>query len=562
MMNPSAAVDVEELQQPGSGEAQSSVGILGWLGFVVLNFAAWGFIGLSSTILWQIGLGACAIYTGVLTAFAIFAENRGKEYRQFANLFWVLACTFLAISGVFLAYNVVTPWVNGEEVAMGSDFEQAVKESNPMNIRTDLVDLLPNESSDALRSWAGENRWTSFRQPDFAVFAGTTFFTGLDVSSGSEVLMRANEYGSENVTPGLISPSSFVQFDSKLFLSAWTQESGREVWYIDAKAAPRGRAERLLEVVEGPEDGGVRHLFVDNSSSMLFFKASYRCPKIGRYVETIFRSNGTRLGTEDLNPDACVTTRGFNASVVSPLDGGAPPQSLLWSTLLISVLPMLTLASYVLASRRMAGVFLNLFVGIWAVFTLLHWIAVFPEMPADAYEFQKVFVTIYTALLWIGILFLEAFLEDPPKWVDEIKTWAVPIVGSVFFGVIHLDLEIPSTTSVWRWVIYAILLILQAWASIVVSRSFPLLLSAVGVFTLIGKTSYELVDLVGFDSSTGSGLLFLTIVGAQGLLITVAGAYYRANQEDVDGTIRQAFLSCNGWQNIVAEPLTDGEPTP
>lgn len=82
-------------------DGDDGVSVLGWLGFLIINLAAWGFIGSSAQMHWMAGFCICALYTCALISFACWLEGQ-MRYRQFVNLLWVLACTFVFVSGGLL----------------------------------------------------------------------------------------------------------------------------------------------------------------------------------------------------------------------------------------------------------------------------------------------------------------------------------------------------------------------------------------------------------------------------------------------------------------------------
>merc|ERR1711881_510266 len=111
------------------------------------------------------------------------------------------------------------------------------------------------------------------------------------------------------------------------------------------------------------------------------------------------------------------------------------------------------------------------------------------------------------------------------EWQDELKSWAVAVVGVSFFVIIHIDLEIPFQPDWWRWVVYAGLTVMQMLLSMVVSRSVPMVAGAIGTLVIAWKIAVEIVALVGIEGSFAM-LTILAIFALQGVGIIVLAIYY------------------------------------
>lgn len=127
-MAETAASDVEAQgvkPTADSADAQQSVGVgvLGWLGFIIVNLAAWGIVGVTTAISWIFGLGVCLLYIALLIGLAFWLERSGSVYKQFINLLWVLAGWFVFIAGAYIAVRVV----------MGSVLDLTRPESRPVH---------------------------------------------------------------------------------------------------------------------------------------------------------------------------------------------------------------------------------------------------------------------------------------------------------------------------------------------------------------------------------------------------------------------------------------------
>lgn len=61
-----ATVDVEIQEEKPTVDVETAsesvgVGVLGWLGFIIVNLAAWGIIGVATAFGWIVGLCVCLL---------------------------------------------------------------------------------------------------------------------------------------------------------------------------------------------------------------------------------------------------------------------------------------------------------------------------------------------------------------------------------------------------------------------------------------------------------------------------------------------------------------------
>jgi hypothetical protein len=218
----------------------ASVGVLGWLGFVIVNFAAFGIIGAGTTISWVIGFGLSILYTGVLVALAVILQKRGAQYVQFVNLLWVLGCLFLFIDGVYVSINILGP-LDGTDVTEGGPGFGFGDNSN------DLAALLPDNASQALQEWSQAGAFQSQQGPHFASFGGLLFFPSPAsvAQSWPDVLWRSDVSNSSVVDPVLEDPRSFIEFGADLFFAAKSEGENQDGVHYVAGASPEGTAQLL-----------------------------------------------------------------------------------------------------------------------------------------------------------------------------------------------------------------------------------------------------------------------------------------------------------------------------
>eukprot|EP00421_Protoceratium_reticulatum_P012004 CAMPEP_0168398636 /NCGR_PEP_ID=MMETSP0228-20121227/21683_1 /TAXON_ID=133427 /ORGANISM="Protoceratium reticulatum, Strain CCCM 535 (=CCMP 1889)" /LENGTH=543 /DNA_ID=CAMNT_0008412149 /DNA_START=68 /DNA_END=1699 /DNA_ORIENTATION=- len=539
----------------GEQSGESSVGVLGWLGFIIINSAAFGIIAVGSVIAWPLGFGISLVYTAITIALAVFLGRRyGDKYRQFVNLLWVLGCSFVFILGLYISINVIGPT---------EDTSSPSTPGFPGNPDS-LTALLPNASSAGLVAWAQDSLWAKHRSPTFASFGGSLFFGGVgnaSVTSRDQLWRSPSGAAPALVSPPLTDPYSFAEYQSRLYFSAEpplpsgsTSRRSRELWSLPSAA---GQAEFVASVADGQNGGQVRHLFADADSSLLYFKATYQCPVSGYFtqVESVFSHNGATNSTTNLRSPACPLSNGTGGGSFAA--SGEPSKAQLWSVLFLACVPMVALAAFVLAFLKMPGMFLNIFAGIWCAVVVVYILAMDRDT-SNLTRFLKYFVTIYSAFFTVGIVVVQQLVPDTPNWLDELKTWAVAISSTTFFVIIHINLEIPFTSTAWHWIVYAILCLAHMVYSILVARTIPMVLGAIGAFVVAWKISDAIVDALSFNwSGEVKTLTMLGILAAQGVAIILGAIVYASRREQVDGWARDLLGRCSRGQSkveTVADP--------
>jgi len=519
---------------PAAAASEESVGVLGWLGFIILNMAAWGMISVSSAILWVIGFGLCIIYCGCLIGLAIFLDKRGAKYRQFTNLLWVLGLVFLFVSGMFIAVNLI-PGGDGN-INFGDNSGSPVTPNFG-----DVRGLVPSNASSTLKSWAADNTWGD--GGNVMSVNGTLYLNGRSGSDQNRNVMLCY-LPSQNLTvvsPELLNPRHFREFQSNLYFSAYsysssgTRESRTGVWSVSPSSDPT-TAELIYAA------GSIRG--ITDESGSLYIRASYSCN--GKYsgcwktVQTILRSNGTSSGTTDLrSDDPCTeycTGDGAGAGGGGGFGPSRPSRGQLFGVIFIALLPMMGVAAWGLVKKQMPGTFFNLWYGSIGVVNVLYLII---DLDATNYfEFQKWFMTIYCSIGWVVLVGLSAKRQELSEWLEELKTWAVTLVGISFFLIIHVDLQIPFNQEAWRWVVYFLLTVLQILLSALTSRTLPLVAGALGLFILAWKIAVELVNVADLGNGEFKLLATLGIVALQGIGIIVGAIAYAGNRSKIEDFLR------------------------
>jgi len=545
-------MDVEERDVPLPVEAR--VGVLGWLGFLIINFAIWGLITVVSSIAWASGFGVCLLYTAGLIALTLWMEQRGIKYRQFVNLLWVLACWFIFILGIYISVQVIGGGLDrgpvGKVDELGSDTSHG--QVYEMGHHTShLTSLVPDSASEELRTWwSNKPVYTSIC---FATFNGSVFFSGHD----SEERVHSLWYTSDGpvakkVLPELHGPVKyFTEFRSSLYFAASSSSSDEEgLWRI--KAGEPG----IVEQVFGMDkmELQIRGLHVD--ADLLFIKATVKhdCPgacfDLSNYVDTLLQSDGSPEGTVDLMQDPCAHVERC-PDVASPDDDlpSALPKAALWGVLLVATVPMVALASFILFQRKLPGPFVNVFGGVWgAVVTLYLIVMDSDDMLEGLSDFLAWFNIFYAFVSWVGLVAWSLLSGALDPWLEELKTWAAATVGVTFFVAIHCNLGFIALVSfggAWHWLVYGILALLQLVFSMAVSRTVPMVVAAICVFILAWKIACDIVKFADIGSGDLATLAILTILALEGIGIIGAAASYAGNRDRVDSAVRKALLFGN-----------------
>lgn len=551
------AIDEESLKQtttPAAEEAQEAVGVgvLGWLGFIIVNLAAWGFITFASFVSWTFGLGVCVLYTVLLVGLAVWLERRGPVYKQFVNLLWVLAGWFLFISGGYIAIN-----------ALGDDSWSGTRNVNyplnPVDFDQDLPSLVPAASSPGLQQWASQ-LYRSSDGPSFISFGGVVFFNGRSPGNSERL----------HYTDG----TTIAQVEPEISFATNFRVVGTTLYFMASNRLYRMPAGDLTGAVgislEGKGGGFFQDLYVENSTSLLYFKARLDCTATcagsqaaHTSVLSIFTLDETAGNPTitDLRGDTCVL---WAAQVTCPLGGGSnvipgPTRTVLWGIIFLAAVPMLILSVYALLWKQMPGLVFNIFGGIQAIAIMVYFLINYDSTPeggtsgpAAVYgdrfmDFMKWFTLIYTSVLWKALVSWSLITPTAAPWLEEVKTWWAAVVGTAFFVNIHVVLQVPFTTEIWPWVVYALLALLQMLMSAVVQRTVPMVMGALGAFVVAWKIGFEVSEALQFGSREVQYLTTFAIIGLEGVGIILAAIAFARNRDKVQDWVR-GLLCCGPCQ--------------
>jgi len=525
----------------------SGVGVLGWLGFVIVNVAAWGIISVSAGVFWGLGLVVILAYLAVLIGMAVFLRRQeDAKFKAFENLLWVLACSFIFVLGMYLTFNLVAPAFGGGGGAGG--LLPSRPEVDPIN--DDLAKILPETATPSLKAWAAESFWGDNQDtPTQASFANRVFFSGQIPSEGKgEYLLESDIQTTLRVDPPLVNPRNMILYASRLYLLAG-RDSGspsQGLWAIGG--ATRASASAVL-VKDLDEYSNARHLAMFDGR--LYLKVEYWCPLGTTY--SILSTDGTQVGFQNLRPQKCYEPPNGNGTDTGGGGEGNATASRnieLWSIILLAAMPMVAVAAGVFWLLRLPGVFGNIYVGVAVVIGLLYAIIVSPSDSIGT--FLKWFLTLYTGLSYVALAAasllkpneddLESGSESRSELWDRFtraKDWIAFFACTGFFIMIHIVLEIPATDGAGPWLAYAALIVVQGLGSVLVDTTLPLVLTAICTFVLAWKVSREVVRLLFGDSLDEQQMLvLLAIFALQGIGIIAGAVFYTSRRENYSSSIR------------------------
>jgi len=413
-----------------------------------------------------------------------------------------------------------------------------------------LPGLLPNNSDADLLAWAGAGR--SYNS--YVGFGGSIYFSGRN----EQILLRADGGNANEVVPWLRNANSFAEVSSSSSLYVVANDNAtrqNSLWKIET-----GSPDTAAKVIERsdlgiPADSGdLTSVFYDSATSSLYLKGEYRCSEqvasCWTWVYTLWKSDGTAAGTTDLRgSDVCTSvcddSSGGGGGTFPGPGPSRPPYAEMWGVLFLGIVPMMLLAGFVLIKKQLPGPFVNLYGGFeGAVILLFLIIADEATISNDFGTFMKWFITSYNSLFWLVLAAWSLARASIPEWQEELKSWAVVFVGVSFFVVIHIDLEIPFRDEAWRWIIYAVLTVLQLLLSAIVSRTVPMVAGAAGLFVLAWKVAFEIIRFTGIGESGEFFMLsVLIIMAVQGAGIVLGAIWYSSQREKVDAMV-VAFLRC------------------
>lgn len=346
------------------------------------------------------------------------------------------------------------------------------------------------------------------------------------------------------ISPAMSNGRHFIEFDSKLYFSAFQSESQSgsgvkrrtALWSISPSNVSQPPADLVYAV------DSIRSVTEDDGS--LYVRADYDCnPKYAgcwQSIQTILRSNGSASGTTDLRgDDPCqpvCSGGGGGGGGGGGFGPDRPSRGQLFGVLFIALTPMVVVAAYVLYKKQMPGTFFNLYYGFTGMATVLYLLI---DLDANNLNtFLKWFITIKTSLWWVVLVGFAAKRRDWPEWKEELLTWAVTLNGISFFAIMHVDLEIPFNQEAWRWVVYFLVTVIQIMLSALTSRTLPLIAGALGLFILAWKIAFELVNVANFGNGEFSLLATLAIVALQGIGIIVGAIAYAGNRDKIENYLR------------------------
>jgi len=385
--------------------------------------------------------------------------------------------------------------------------------------------------------------------PGHIVYLQQLYFSQTNVSG--RILARANNESMDTVPPGIFDAHSFIEHDGHLFFFGKNVADGGECfWGI------RGSGDATL-IQQFQPGFQLRHLRREENAFL--FEAVGLC---GTFRSTTrFSSNGTLEGTQ--------ATEGDFPELVDlclKLASGMefrPPTSRLLAILFLGILPQTGLAAYLLIKKKVPGVFLNVFLGAYAV-TFFVWILMKGPVVNLLFFLQASTMT-YAAAACVAVAVNQVLWSKVSEtFIQELGTWATAVTSIAFFGAVHLALKIPSEG--WTWPLYGILHLPQIAFALLMRRLTPMALFVTGLLVLLYKAVFELTPSATAEWAKALQLAIFYGLGGFVLLILVV---YRDNkaflEELVYQRLRPSVKSSDvssfseAEQSKSAEPLLEPE---
>uniref|UniRef100_A0A7S4W7Z1 Uncharacterized protein n=1 Tax=Alexandrium monilatum TaxID=311494 RepID=A0A7S4W7Z1_9DINO len=258
---------------------------------------------------------------------------------------------------------------------------------------------------------------------------------------------------------------------------------------------------------------------------------------------------------------------GILAQVLLVRDLGALPddgQLQAALALLLSALPETAVAVYLLRGVRedpdRATLAINVFAGMFAVIQLLYAML----WGETSYWFAG------TALLLLGLVFVLVALQlfvKPGMWGSvELVSWMLNLGCLALYVSAHVLLGVPVRGEAWRLLLFALVALGIGLLGSVCGRSFPFLLTAIGLLVLSGEAAFTVAAAV---PSEMYDVARCAVFGLLGVVIIGVGQWLQQSRwwAEVTVGIRCAMARAFGsedlpytWSQTLQAPLEPAEP--
>ena len=366
--------------------------------------------------------------------------------------------------------------------------------------------------------------------------------------SSSRMLMRINSYFnlSTSVAPGVIDAHSFVEYEGLLyFFGKPLSEEGEFLWNVRSD----GDASILQQFQLGSN-----LMNLNKSAETFSFEA--QCGAL---------QGKTSFSNETSEAEALL-------HLCSQLNAGMelrPPTGRLLGILLLGVLPQTILALYLLVRRKVPGVFLNVFLGVYALLFLI-WILMEHQV-ANVYFFLQVTSMTYASasclavavnqVLWSQSREFQVEVEAVNRFAADLATWAAAVTSIAFLASLHLILDIraPST-----WIIYGVLQLPQVVFAVLMRRMTPMAVFVIGFLVLLHKAiagffETEIAQAWPAELAKALQLAAFYVFGALAFLIFLC---YKDKKKLIEELIHRKRVddSTSAWEDSKnEEPLLEPE---
>eukprot|EP01043_Picozoa_sp_COSAG02_P011824 COSAG02_NODE_442_length_22243_cov_20.572887_3_plen_256_part_00 len=217
-----------------------------WCGGVIIQMAAVGFLSFSTLVGWVVGMIFAYVYAGLMLWLAKYLERRierdpsvasSSVAKEGRSMLYISSMIYLFIGGMYIPINVF----NGIQEA-GGVAGSLLEPIGDHISEKQLLASLPANASVELRQWAAPSScYASEMAPGWATFDGAMYFSSETNSSSCRSrrsLLQVIDGSPQTATVGATSSPlydayAFVEFNDALYFSANTDDTGREVFYVD-----------------------------------------------------------------------------------------------------------------------------------------------------------------------------------------------------------------------------------------------------------------------------------------------------------------------------------------
>ena len=191
------------------------------------------------------------------------------------------------------------------------------------------------------------------------------------------------------------------------------------------------------------------------------------------------------------------------------------PQGLLLGELFLALLPTVVLSGCMCS--RSSSLFATLFLGIYGMVVVIR-LLIDPDS-TYLHEFIYTSLIIYSALAYACLALWQFFRSE--GWQD-LRDWAFAVAAVSFSASLQLRLNLPGQAELWRWVIFALVGLLQMLLGYFLDRRWPRLLGLLELELSVGRLITEVNFTMGVAQTQAVQLAAVALAG--GFLLMLAEA--------------------------------------